>query len=112
MSTTDLEIQLKAKYDELASGQISYRDFTTWFEQQKWPQTQQTDRMFEAVEFTRSHIKNAESAPEDFSRAALNKIGDYLHGRTNLKPAALGEDGMSQDALRHAYRDKHEEGAY
>jgi hypothetical protein len=109
---TDLEMQLKAKYDQLASGAISYSDFTTWFEQQKWPSGEETDRMFEAVELTNAHIKNAADAPEDLSRAQLNKIGDYLHGRTDVKPAALGDDGMSQDALRHAYQDKHEEGTY
>ncbi len=110
--TTDLEMQLKAKYDELASGAISYSDFTLWFEQQQWPSTEQTDRMFEAVELTGAHIKNAGSTPEDLSRDQLNKIGDYLHGRTDVKPAALGDEGMSQDALRHAYDEKHEEGKY
>ena len=57
--TTDLEMQLKAKYDDLASGKISYSDFTTWFEQQQWPSGGETDRMFESVELTGAHIKNA-----------------------------------------------------
>lgn len=110
--TTDLEMQLKAKYDDLASGKISYSDFTTWFEQQQWPSGEETDRMFQAVELTNAHIKNAGSSPEDLSRAQLTKIGDYLHGRTDVKPAALGDEGMSQDELRHAYAEKHEEGTY
>jgi hypothetical protein len=110
--TTDLEMQLKAKYDELASGETSYADFTTWFEQQKWPSSEETNRMFEAVELTGAHIENAGSTSEDLNRAQLNKIGDYLHGRTDEKPGVLGENGMSQDALRHAYDEKHEEGTY
>jgi len=110
--TTDLEMQLKAKYDDLASGKISYSDFTTWFEQQQWPSSGETDRMLESVELTGAHIKNAGSSPDDLSRAQLNKIGDYLHGRTDEKPAILGDDGMSQDELRHAYEEKHEEGTY
>jgi len=110
--TTDLEMQLKAKYDDLASGKISYSDFTLWFEQQQWPSSEETNRLFEAVELTSAHIKNAGSTPEDMSRAQLTRIGDYLHGRTDVKPAALGEDGMSQDALRHAYEEKHEEHKY
>ena len=110
--TSDLEMQLKAKYDELASGAISYSDFTLWFEQQKWPSGEQTDRMFESVELTQAHIKNAGSTPEDLSRAQLTKVGDYLHSRTDVKPEALGGDGMSQDVLRHAYDDKHAEGKY
>jgi len=110
--TTDLELQLKAKYDERASGAISYSDFPTWFEQQKWPSGEETNRMFEAVELTGAHIRNAGSTPEDLSRAQLTRIGDYLHGRTDVKPSALGEDGMSQDALRQAFDEKHEEGSY
>lgn len=110
--TTDLDLQLKAKYDQLASGAISYADFTTWFEQQEWPSTDETDRMFVSVELTNAHIKNKADMPEDLSRAQLGKIGDYLHGRTDVKPSALGDEGMSQDALRHAYEDKHEDGTY
>ncbi|MCA9860909.1 MAG: hypothetical protein KC438_14365 [Thermomicrobiales bacterium] len=110
--TTDLEMQLKAKYDELESGALSYADFTTWFEQQKWPSSEETNRMFEAVELTGAHIKNSDSVPEDLSRAHLRKIGDYLHGRTDVKPAMLGQDGMSPDALRHAYEEKHRDGTY
>lgn len=110
--TTDLEMQLKAKYDELTSGSISYSDFTTWFEQQQWPSNEQTDRMFNAVELTGQHIKNAGTTPEDLSRDQLTKIGDYLHGRTDVKPAALGDKGMSQDELRHAYQEKHRDRTY
>jgi len=101
-------MQLKAKYDDLSSGKISYSDFTTWFEQQQWPSTEETDRMFESVELTSAHIENAGSTPDDLSRAQLAKIGDYLHGRTDVKPAALGDEGMSPDELRHAYQDKHD----
>lgn len=108
--TSDLETQLKAKYDELASGALSYSDFTLWFEQQQWPSSAETDRMFESVELTNAHIRNAGSAPDDFSRDQLTKIGDYLHGRTDVKPASLGDKGMSQDELRHAYEKKHEDG--
>jgi hypothetical protein len=110
--TIDLEMQLKAKYDELANGAISYTDFTTWFEQQQWPSSVETNRMFEAVELTRNHISNAGSSPEELSRAQLGRIGDYLHGRTDTKPDILGESGMSQDALRHAYDEKHKDGTY
>jgi hypothetical protein len=101
--TNDLEAQLKAKYDDLASGKISYTDFTTWFEQQQWPSNQQTDRMFEAVELTGAHIKASAGSPEDLSRAQLTKIGDYLHGRTDERPTSLGDDEMSRDELRHMY---------
>lgn len=110
--TADLELQLKAKYDQLASGAISYAEFSEWFAQQQWPSEQQTDRMLEAVELTGAHIKQHSDTPEDLSRDQLNKIGDYLHGRTDVKPAALGDEGMSQDALRHAYEEKHEDGTY
>lgn len=110
--TTDLELQLKAKYDQLESGAISYAEFSEWFAQQQWPSDQQTDRMLEAVELTNDHIKNSGAAPEDLSRTQLTRIGDYLHGRTDEKPTGLGDEGMSQDALRHAYADKHEEGKY
>lgn len=104
--TNDLETQLKAKYDELASGKISYADFTTWFEQQKWPSTSETDRMFQAVELTGAHIKVGKDLPEDLNRAQLTKIGDYLHGRTDERPASLGADEMSRDKLRHLSDEK------
>ncbi len=110
--STDLELQLKAKYDQLASGAISYADFSLWFDQQQWPSEEQTDRMLESVELTDTHIKNAGSTPDDHSRDQLTRIGDYLHGRTDVKPASLGDKGMSQDELRHAYTDKHDEGKY
>lgn len=104
--TTDLEMQLKAKYDDLASGKLSYTDFTTWFEQQKWPANDETDRMFEAVEMTGAHIKSAGDLPDDLNRAHLAQIGDYLHGRSDERPADLGASGMSRDELRHLYEDK------
>lgn len=107
--TTDLEMQLKAKYDELASGKLSYSDFTTWFEQQKWPSNDETDRMFQAVELTNAHIQAGKDLPEDLNRAQLAKIGDYLHGRTDERPSSLGESEMSRDELRHLYDDKKEE---
>jgi hypothetical protein len=110
--TTNLELQLKAKYDELASGALSYADFSTWFEQQQWPSEESTDRMLESVELTNAHIKSAGATPDELSRDQLNKVGDYLHGRTDEKPDVLGDNGMSQDELRHAYEDKHEEGTY
>lgn len=104
--TTDLEMQLKSKYDDLANGKISYTDFTTWFEQQKWPSNQQTDRMLQAVELTGAHIKVGKDLPEDLNRAQLTKIGDYLHGRTDERPASLAADEMSRDELRHLYDEK------
>jgi hypothetical protein len=107
--TTDLEMQLKAKYDDLASGKISYSDFTTWFEQQKWPSDGETDRMLESVELTGAHLKASNDLPENLSREQLNRIGDYLHGRTDVKPAALGDTGMSRDELRHEYAERKEE---
>lgn len=107
--TTDLEMQLKAKYDDLASGKLSYSDFTTWFEQQKWPSTDETDRMFQAVELTGAHIDAGKDQPDDLNRAQLAKIGDYLHGRTDERPADLGESGMSRDELRHEYEEKKDE---
>ncbi len=110
--STDLESQLKGKYDELASGQISYSDFTTWFEQQQWPSAQDTNRLFEAVELTGAHIKLHADQSEDLNREQLTKIGDYLHGRTDTKPAILGDEGMSQDALRHGFDDLHKEHKY
>jgi hypothetical protein len=106
---TDLEMQLKAKYDDLASGKLSYADFTTWFEQQKWPSNDETNRMFQAVELTSAHIKAGNDLPDDLKRAQLGKIGDYLHGRTDERPAVLGESEMSRDELRHLYTDKKEE---
>jgi len=110
MSSNDLELQQKAKYDQLASGQISYTEFTTWFEQQDWPSNQETDRMMEAVELTDAHVKSHPDDQDGHSRSQLTKIGDYLHGRTDVKPAALGDEGMSQDALRHSFDDLHEKG--
>ena len=107
MSTQDLESQLKAKYDDLASGKLSYSDFTTWFEQQQWPANQETNRMLESVELTNAHIKLHKGEDDELSREHLRKIGDYLHGRTDVKPAVLGDEGMSQDALRHEYDDLH-----
>ena len=111
--TTDLELQLKAKYDELASGAISYSDFTTWFEQQQWPSGEETDRMFEAVELTGAHIKNAGStARRSEPRPSSPRSGTICTvGPTSSRPRWATE-GMSQDALRHAYEDKHEEGTY
>lgn len=107
--TTDLETQLKTKYDELASNKISYRDFATWFEQQTWPSTTETNRMFEAVEMTNAHIKSAGDDPDELSRGYLANIGDYLHGRTDVKPAVLPESGMSRDELRNEYTERKEE---
>ena len=103
--TTDLEMQLKAKYDDLASGKLSYSNFTTWFEQQQWPSNDETDRMFQAVELTSAHIQAGKDQSEDLNRAQLAKIGDYLHGRTDERPADLGETGMSRDELRHDYEE-------
>lgn len=107
--TTDLEMQLKSKYDDLASGKISYSDFTTWFEQQQWPSNEETNRMFEAVELTGAHIKSTGGNPDELSHGYLANIGDYLHGRTDVKPAVLPESGMSRDELRHEYTDRKED---
>jgi hypothetical protein len=107
--TTDLEMQLKAKYDDLASGKISYSDFTTWFEQQQWPSDGETDRMLESVELTGAQLKLGKNLPEDLSRDQLTHIGDYLHGRSDVKPASLGDSGMSRDELRHVYDEKKEQ---
>ena len=104
--TTDLEMQLKSKYDELASGKISYSEFTTWFEQQQWPSDGETDRMLSSVELTSAHLKADKELPEDLSKGQLTRIGDYLHGRTDEKPASLGDSGMSRDDLRHVYEEK------
>lgn len=105
--TTDQELQLKAKYDQLESGMISFDEFSTWFEQQQWPSDEQTDRMLDAVEMTQDHLDSSADVPEQQSKGHLKRIGDYLHGRTDVKPDSLGDQGMSRDELRHEEDEAH-----
>ncbi len=46
------------------------------------------------------------------SRAQLTRTGDYLHGCTDKKSSTLGDEGMSPDAVGHAYEAKHREETY